>query len=162
MWNEIFFVYGVALMVVSGLVESKLKDADDSVNDIKYLNSILLSLSVAMTSLITGIVLGRYGLCKSDSNSFSVYASVVLLIFSLIIEGILISIVSNKQFSAIKTAFGKDTAGGSDIRAYILSLLSVNSISMVLVLIGIIYPKKTKRYDLKRASGQGRIEMGSY
>lgn len=146
MWNELFFIYSVALMVFSGMVETRLKDAGASINGIKYLNSVLLSLAIAMSSLITGIVLGQSAyLCAGKQKVKNIYAAISLAVMSLVIEGIIISIVSHKEFKELDTAFGNSEDGKNkarDIKATYYSLLTANSITSVLVLVVLFYPVK--------------------
>lgn len=81
-------------MVVSGIATAKFSKIDS--RHLKYLNEVVLSMSVALASLCVGMAIG--GGSVDALNQHNTVAAVALLVFALVIEGLLIAMVANSEF----------------------------------------------------------------
>lgn len=155
MWNKIFFLYSIAILVISASILTKLKDADDNVKNIKYLNVILMASSLSLIALSVGIMLGQSSYVCAAKNAkigdYSIYSALALLVFSLFIEGLLIAIVSSPEFKNLPNAFtGKDSSGkaltnyGAEVKDLFTASLIVNSVGLVGGIAFVVYPNLRK------------------
>jgi lysylphosphatidylglycerol synthetase-like protein (DUF2156 family) len=106
MWNKIFFLYSIAIIVISGMISTNLADVDKA-KHIKYLNEIVLATSIALAAFAVGIMFGQSSFSCANPKKLedhSIYYAVALFVFSLVIEGLLIAIVTNEEFKALEDA----------------------------------------------------------
>jgi predicted Na+-dependent transporter len=115
MWNTVFFVYSVVVLILSAVLGGQI--IDTSAKRIKYLNEIALAISVALTSFIVGVVFGQH---KSSDRDFTVYARAMLLVFILVLEGLLIDMVSRAEFSELS----------STSKTIVFAMLGANSLGI--------------------------------
>ena len=93
MWNKLFFLYGFIVLLLSGLASAKLSQIFSK--KIKYLNEIVLTMSASLSALCVGLLMG------GGSEKYNSVAAVSLIVFSLVIESLLIAIVSSSEFKAL-------------------------------------------------------------
>ncbi len=113
-------------MILSGVVTSKL--ATVATPKTKYLNDIVMSLSIALAAFVVGILFGRASCAKTTCRSlesFSVFSQVALLIFALVVEGFLIAMLGNAEINETSPTAAKEA------KTIITIMLVINSIGVL-------------------------------
>jgi len=122
MWNTLFFLYSLVVMILSGMASAQL--ADVSSRTIRYLNDIVLTMSAALSALAVGITIGQSSFAcqtRKELTGFDMLSQVLLLIIAIIIEVLLISIVANPEFAAL---------GASSAKNLVITMLALNSVGI--------------------------------
>jgi amino acid permease len=151
MWNNIFFLYSVLVMILSGIVSAKLADVASA--KVKYLNEIVLALSVALAAFVMGIMFGQSSYaCSSKKNlkDLSIVSQVALLVIAIIIEGLLIGIVSSAEFA--------DLEGATEAKRLIIGMLVLNSLGLVG---GVVFVANPHLRQLPSCPNGGGRRLGS-
>jgi len=141
MWNNLFFLYSVAVMIMSGIVNAKLEDV--SANKIKGLNYVVLAMSIALSSFVIGIMFGQSSYACENSRSLepcNVASQVALLMIALVVEGLLIAILSHDEFKAL----GDDNKPAKNM---LIAMLALNSVGIAGGVLFVAYPRLKGLYE---------------
>lgn len=136
MWNNLFFLYSVVVMIMSGVVNAKLANVSGAEN-IKYLNNIVLAMSVALSSLVVGLVIGQSSYVCAQRKNIKVHNGVsqaALLVLALVMEGLLIAMVSDPEFKNL-------TALNAESHSVIIAMLVLNSLGIIGGIMFVAYPQ---------------------
>lgn len=139
MWTQLFFLYNIITLIIASSISAKLKDISE-VNNVVYLNNIIIALSVSMVSVVVGLEVGHsFGCSSANRVDFNLYSSIILIIITLIMEAMFIALVSSSQYKNCP----------ADVKNLSVLALTLNSIGILAGGAFIAYPmiqKENERY----------------
>lgn len=143
MWELVFIIFAIASLSISAAVSLSLKDSPD-VQNVAYLNNVILVISTAvLTAIVTFALTARHVCNVTVYGSYSFYAVVALIVFSIATLIFSIMMVSNRQFAQCPA------------RAKTLIIVGL-TLNIAFIIFGIGYAIQTQGPALPAARGAAR------